>query len=273
MTTNKQDRKEQWEKNHVQRALDYHNKKYETNIEIRDKAINVYPNLRKQGRQLHWDWVCRDTKTGDEIAIEVKKLTDEKLEVRYNTLVDVLEEIKNDLSNKLPGTFLLSISISPKTSYLPRGQQNKQKFKDVLREAIFQTAQTLKLEAEQALTPQIIGQLPFALPDSFFCALYKLSDKGSALYKSSGVGGSWSLKLNEHELKKFEELASHANEQLSQATNAKRTILVIIEEGLRMTIPDTVAIAFEQINHASYSQINHIYYVSGEVEEIPLTTP
>ena len=274
MITDKQDKKDRWERKRVQRVLDYHNKKYGTHIEIKDKSIYVYPQLKRQTKQTNWDWVCYDTKTGDEVAVEVKKLTDEKLEVRHNTIWGVLEEIQSDLSNKLLGSFSLGISISPKDYYLPlRGQQNKQKFKEVLCEAIFQTAQRLKLEEEQALTPQIIGQLPFALPDSFFCALCKVSDEGSALYKSSGVVGSWPWQLNEHELKNFEELVSHANEQLGQATNAKRTILVIIEEGLRITIPDTVAMALEQINHASYSQINHIYYISGEeVEEIPLPT-
>ncbi len=270
MAKNKQEKDDGWEREHVQRVLDYHNKKYKKHIAIKGRTTDVYPCLEGQ---LNWDWVCYDTETSEGIAVEVKKLTDERLEVRHNTIGGVLEEIKNGLSNKLPGTFLLSISISPKNYCIPLGeQQNKQKFKNVLCETIFQTAQKLKLEEEQALTPQIIGQLPFALPDSFFCVLCKVSDKGSALYKSSGVMGSWSPRLNEDELEKFEELVSHANKQLGQATNAKRTILVIIEEGLRMTILDTVAMALEQINHASYSQINHIYYISGEkVAEIPLT--
>ncbi len=281
MTKNEQDKRDEWwwERARVQRVLDYYNKKYGTHIEMIDKAINVYPHLRERKRQLHWDWVCRDTETHEEIAVEIKKLTDEKLEVRHNTIGDVLEEIKNDLSNKLPGTFLICISISPKNHYLSfRKQQNKQKFKDVLCEAIFQTAQRLKLEEEQALTPQIIGQLPFALPDSFFCALCKVSDKGSALYKSSAVLGSWSPRLKEHELKKFEQLVSHANnEQLKlakQEFSAKETFLVIIVEGLRQAIPETVAMALEQINHNSYSYIDHLYYVSVEkVVEIPLPTP
>lgn len=272
MNETQQDRKDEWEKKRVQRVLDYHNRKYGTHIVIKDRTTKIYPHLEGQ---LNWDWVCYDTKTGEEIAVEVKKLTDEKLEVRHNTIGDVLEEIKNDLSNKLPGSFSLDISISPEDYYLPLwGQHSKQKFKSVLCEVIFKAAQTLKLEEERGLTPQLIGQLPFALPESFFCALCKVSDKGSALYISSGVIGSWSPRLNEHELKNFEELVSHANEQLKQATNAKQTFLVIIEEGLRLTIPDTVAMALEQINPDSYSHINHIYYVSGEkVVEIPPLTP
>lgn len=272
MARTTQDRKDEWEREHVQRALDVHNKEYGTHIVIKGKTQKIYPELKGKS---DWDWVCYDEETGEEIAVEVKKITDEKLEVRHNTIGDVLEEIKNDLSNKLPGSFSLGISISPKDDYLPlRGQHSKQKFKSVLCEAIFKTAQTLKLKEERGLTPQIIQQLPSALPKSFFCALYKVSDKGSALYISSGITGSWSTRLNEHELKNFEERVSGANEQLKQATNAKQTLLVIIEEGLRLTIPDTVAMALEQINPDSYSHINHVYYVSGKkVVEISLPIP
>ena len=99
MAGTKQDRKEEWERKRVQRVLDYHNKKYKTHIAIKGRATDVYPYLKDQ---LNWDWVCYDIETGDEVAVEVKKLTDEKLEVRHNTIGDVLEEIKNDLSNKLP---------------------------------------------------------------------------------------------------------------------------------------------------------------------------
>ena len=278
MTANKQARKDEWERKRVKRVLDYHNKKYGTHIEIKDKSIYVYPQLKRQTKQTNWDWVCYDTKTGDEVAVEVKKLTDEKLEVRHNTIWGVLEEIQSDLSNKLPGSFSLGIIISPKDYYLPlRGQHNKQKFKEVLCEAIFQTAQRLKLEEEQAITPQIMGQLPFALPDPFFCALNKLSDEGSALYISSRVTGSWSLKLNERELENFEQKISHANEQLKVAKkefNVKETFVVIIEEGFRITHPSTIPEAFKNINRNSYSHADHAYYVSGEeVVEIPIPPP
>ena len=271
----KQDRKEEWERERVQRVLNYHNKKYKIHIAIKGRATDVYPHLKEQKKQFNWDWVCHDTKTDDEIAVEVKRITDEKLEVSYNTIWDILYEVKNDLLNRLPGTFLLSIDISCKNYYLPiRGQQNKQRFKDILCEAIFQTAQKLKLEEDRGLIPQIREKLPFALPDSFSCGLIKVNDEGSMLQLGSSVGGSWSPRLKKYELKEFGKMVSHANEQLGQATNAKRTILVIIEEGLRMAIPETVAVALEQINPDSYSQINHIYYVSGKkVEEIPLPTP
>ncbi|MFC1955103.1 hypothetical protein ACFLWZ_00950 [Chloroflexota bacterium] len=43
MTTNKQDKKDRWERKRVQRVLDYHNKKYVAGIEIKGKSIDIYP--------------------------------------------------------------------------------------------------------------------------------------------------------------------------------------------------------------------------------------
>ena len=263
-----------WERKHVQHVLDFHNKKYGTHIVIRGKTQEVYPQLKGKS---DWDWVCRDTETNEGIAVEVKRLTDEMLEVRHNTIRNISEEIQNDLSGKLPGTFFLSISIPPNYHLPFKGQQDRQKFKDVLCEAIIQTAQALKLGEDSGLISQMNGKLPFALPHLFSCDLKKYSDEGSALCKSSGITGFWSPKLDEQELEKFDQLVSHANEQLKLAIlefNVKKTILVVIDEGLRITNHDTIPEAFKSISRNSYSHIGHAYCVSGEeVTEIPLPTP
>jgi len=277
MTADKQDKKYRWGKEHVQRVLDYHNEKYVTRIEIKGKTQDIHPDLKGKS---DWDWVCYDTETDNEVAVEVKKLTDPKLERRDNIIWQLLEEIRNDLSNKLPGTFTLYIDV-PKNFYFPIGKTKelriRQEFKNALCKAICETAQRLKLGEDRGLTPHITGQLPFALPNSFFCALQKMSDEGSVLVLGSGVTDFWPGKLNEHEFKKFEQLVSHANnEQLEVAKkefNVKETFLVVICEGLRLANPYTVTDAFKRINPDSYSQINHVYYVSGKkVVEIPLPT-
>ncbi len=273
MARTKQDTKDKWERKRVQRVLDYHNKKYRVHIKIKGKTTDVYPNLK--GR-LNWDWVCSDAQTGDEVAVEVKRLTDPKLEERWNIMWQLLEEVRDNISNELPGSFLLHFNI-PRKYYLQlRGQLNRQEFKNILCKVIYETAQRLQLGEEKGLTPQIIEQLPFSLSDCFF-SLYKYRDEGSALGLGSGVTGFWSTRLSEHELKRFEQLVSDANKQLNVAKkkfNVKDTFLVFIDEGLRLANPYTVADAIKRINHDSYSQINYIYYVSGEkVEEIPLPTP
>lgn len=267
MSRTKPDEKDKWERERVQRVLDCHNKKYGTNIEIKGKSADVYPDLKGE---LNWDWVCYDTKTGDEIAIEDKRLTDPKLEEKGNIIWQLLEEVRDSLSNpqKLSGTFYLYVDF-PKDYYLPFNEQsNKREFKNLLYEAIYKTAQRLKLGEKEDLKPKIIGQLLFSLPDRFLCCLYKFGDEGSVIGLGSGSTGWSSRELDEHELKEFETLVSHANTQLSQA-NVKETFLVIIEEGRRITYPDTVSDALKRINRADYSHINHIYYVSGEeVKEV-----
>lgn len=265
MTTENQDK---WERTRVQRVLDYHNKKYVTNIEIKGKATDIYPQLVGQ---LNWDWTCYDTETSDEIAVEVKRQTDETLELKRSTIREVLKEIGNDLSNKLPGIFSLSIDIT-QDYHLPFDKpKNRRQLKNVLYKTIFESAQKLKVGETEELESKIVKQLPFALPDISSIRLQKYSDVVSALYIFSGIPGAWSLKLNKSELADLEEQISQANDQLKQATNAKATILIIIEERERITDYVTDASALKQINHDSYSHINHIYYVSFEkVEEIPL---
>ena len=83
MDKTKQDRRKEWQRKRVQRTLDYHNMKYGTNITIKGKTRDVYPILRGES---DWDWVCYDTKTGNEIALEVKRLMDEKLEKRQDII-------------------------------------------------------------------------------------------------------------------------------------------------------------------------------------------
>ncbi|MFC1955104.1 hypothetical protein ACFLWZ_00955 [Chloroflexota bacterium] len=118
----------------------------------------------------------------------------------------LLGEIRDNISNELPGIFLLNFGI-PKNFPLPIGKmkdmRNRQEFKNILCKVIYETAQRLQLGEEKGLTPQIIEQLPFSLSDCFF-SLHKYRDEGSALGLGSSVMGFWPLRLDEHELKIFE---------------------------------------------------------------------
>ena len=257
--TTKQSAKDKWERKRVQRVLDYHNEKCGAHIEIKGKTQDVRPDLKGKS---DWDWVCYDIETGDEIAVEVKRITDPKLEGKENIMWQLLEEIKDCLSSKLPDIFFLSVDI-PTDYCLPFNKQNKEEFMRVLSQAIYRTAQKLKSGETEDLAPQITAQLPFALPNSFFVTLYKHNDEGNALYKGSGFTGSASICFTNSELKEFERLVSHANKQLKNA-NVKETFLVLIEEGHRPKDPPEVAEAFTNINAESYSEIRHVYFIRGE---------
>lgn len=264
MVKTKRDRKEEWEREHVQRVLDYHNKKY--GIQIKGRTTKVYPHLK---RQLSWDWVCYDPRTGDEIALEVKKLTDTKSEERANIVWQLLEEVSDSLLREVPGTFFLSIDI-PKGYYLPLNEQNKQELRNLLYELIYETAQRLKSGEEENLEDEILRRLSFKLRNDCSFTLTKLSDEGSAIYKSSGIIGWDSISFDELELEKFEQLVSYANTQLKVA-HTDKTVLILIEEGFRPIDPPEIAEAFTKVKPESYSKIGQVYFIRGdEVTEIPL---
>ncbi len=269
MTETKQDSKNNWEKKRVQRVLDNHNTKYKTHLLIKDKSENVYPHLKGQ---MNWDWVCYDTETEDEIAIEVKRITNPKLEEKSNILWQLLEKVQKSLSENgiLTGTFLISFDIPRDSSLLFGGKENRQELQDTLYRTICEVSQVLNPGDEKDLIPQIQEQLSFKLPDSTSSILHKLSDQGSIIIKSPGMIGAESIDFDATELEEFKQLISYANEQLRKS-NTKKTILVLIEEGYRPKDPPEVAEAFTKIDPISYSHINNIYFVSGEeVAEITL---
>ena len=243
----------------MKRALDYHNDKYKTHIVIKGKATDVYPNLRGQS---NWDWVCCDEKTSDEIAVEVKRLTDPELEELGNIIWQILIKVKGILSNELPGIFYLHVN-APKNYVLPLKQENVKELTDVLRDVIYNASQKLHLNSKKDLKPKINKKLSFSLPNGFRCILHKIDNKGSMLTFDSGQTGWKPPEFTESELEKFEELVSTANEQLKKA-DVQETFLVFIEEGYRPINARDITKALESLKPASYSDIKYVYLVSGE---------
>ncbi len=249
----------------MQRALDYHNKKYGTHITIEGKTQDVRPDLKGKS---DWDWVCHDTETGNKVAVEVKEITREGVEAKSEAIYNLLHEIRKSLQNELPGSFSLFVTINSDYDFPFKKQaKNKQLFKKALSKAIMATVLRLDVEQKEDITPQISKEIPFVLPITIFFDLYKINDKNSMLVLERLVGGSPA------KLKKFEQRVSGANKQLKVA-NVEETLLVFVEEGFNPTEPTEVAEAFKNINSASYSEIRHVYFIRGkEVAEIPLPTP
>lgn len=274
MTKTKQDRKEAWEREHVQSVLDSHNKKYRTQIQIKDKTTKVYPHLEGQ---LNWDWVCYDTETGEEIVVECKSLTDQRLQQTGNITWQFLEEIRNNLPDKLPGTYRLFVNI-PNGYYLPlKGYQNKKDLLDLLCTTIHRTATKLQVGEEADLKRKIrlllqidkkIGK-KFSMPNMF--KLRKTSNDGSRLEFGFGQTYWQSYDFEDAELNEFEGLVSQANTQL-QIANVKDTFLVLIEVHSAKE-PQVIAGALKRINPNSYSEIKYVYFTGyGKAAEIPLPT-
>jgi hypothetical protein len=251
----------------VQRVLDYHNSSHGTHIIIKGRAEEIYPDLKGQ---LNWDWVCFDEEAGKEIAVEVKRVTDEYLEERQDIIWRVLEEVCHELSGKVSGTFVLSVMIPVK--YMPFKRQQKNLFKNTLVTLILKVKSHKIREGQSInLLPGISKKISFKLPDSSAIHLTKLSAQNSVVYKGSGCLRWRSPQPTTEELKKLEGLVGHANyRQLSQACNATERFLVIINQGFGIN-SHMVAKAFGSITPNCYSNIDRVYYVSGEsVSEIPL---
>jgi hypothetical protein len=265
----KRNNKNVWEKEHVQRVLNYHNNKYGTQIKIKDKSDDVYTHLKGQ---TNWDWVCQDTKTNDEIAVEVKRITNPKLEEKSHILWQLLEEVQKSLNESgiLKGTFHISCDVPRDSSLLFGGKKNRQELRDTIYRTICEVSRVLNPGDENNLIPLIQRQISFKLPDSTSLTLHKLSDQESTISKGSGMTGFESPNFNLKEIEKFEHLIQKANEQL-EMSKAKKTFLVLIEEGYRPINPDEIKEAFYKIEPTSYSQISNVYFVRGEeVTEITL---
>lgn len=253
-TTNKD--KLKWEREHVVRVLQYHDNKYGTCIAIKGKSEDIYPELKGQ---LNWGWVCWDTKTNEEIAIEVKRITTSYGEELGNTIRQILSEVKSNLLNKLPGTFLLDINV-PQNCIIP-SHANRRNLVDTLTVGIQKTALSLNLCDERDLIPTVAPRLSFNLPELFTCILHKTSNEGNQLTLSSGQIFVESINFSDSELIKFEQLVSTANSQLQKA-KTKRTFLLLIEEGHRPIDPPAIEHAFTQIDSENYSHIKHVFFVS-----------
>ncbi len=277
MATTTEDRKEKWEREHVRRVLDYHNEKHGTHITIVDKTQAVRPDLKGKS---DWDWVCYYIETGEEIAVECKSLRDKLLQEKGKITWGFLEEVRNNLQGKLPGTYHLFPNISNGYSLPLRGQQDKKALLDLLCTTIHRTATKLQVGEETDLKRRIklllqikkkIGKR-FYIPDTILFKLRKISNDGSLL--TFGFGQTYGIfhDFDDTELNEFERLVSKANTQL-QIANVKDTFLVLIEVHSAKE-PQVIAEALKRINPNSYSQIKYVYFTGyGKVAEIPLPTP
>ena len=261
-----------WERNQVQDILDHHNSKY--GVQIKGRAAIIYPQLENQ---LGWDWVCYDPKAGDEIALVVKRLTEESPEEMGDIIRVVLGELEDSLAGKLTGTFSLDVEI-PGDYCFPRKndkiQWNKiHEFRNLLASVIYDKAPTLRLEEQRDLTTQITNKLSFALPESFRCRLKKTAYEGSVLIISPEQTGCLAPGYSDNEIEKFEHLVSQANGQLRMA-GARQKWLVLIEEGDRPVDSAAVAEGLARISPENRSEITRFYCLGGgEVVEIMLPSP
>jgi len=252
--------KEELQEQYVQCVLDYHNKKYGGNISIVGWCEDVYPGLRDR----HWDWVCHDDTSGNEVAVEVKKLTISHLEEKAAILWTIGCQLRTELSNELPGTFLLTVDI-PEQNLDLHGSK-KPMLKSAIKEVISKVAQNLHTTEEQNLTEELKYRLPAIFPQDCNFSLKKLSNDGSRLSLLSGR--TWlapSKKLEGDEFAEFRKLIRKANTQLAEAQRKgiSETFLILVEMGYSGADADALQDTLSCLDPTDYSYIKYIYRVDS----------
>jgi len=251
---------ESWQKPYIQRVLDYHNKKHGTSIAITGRYEEIYSKLQDEHS---WDWVCHDKSNGDEIAIEVKRLTDPHLQERFSVLYQTCRELSGELSGNLKGTFLLFIDISEEQQFDLKGA-NKQRIKENLKELILKEAQSLGTGSEKDLTTELRALLPKVLPQDCYFKLHKFDNEGS--YLAPDVGVAWSApseELQGKDLVEFQKLVQSANQQLAEAKakGISDTFLIIVEIWFSGAEADIIQETLHHLEPRNFCFIKHIYHV------------
>ena len=249
---------ELWQKPHVDGVLSHHNSTYGANLVVEGRYESAYGHV-KSGRK--WDWVCRDSLTGLEAAVEVKKLTKEDLEEHHSILWhEIGDSLKNSLSGKLPGTFVLSIAMTGKRKLPVLRKATREKLIAHLEEEIRSVAPDLKPGENYDFARQFKPELNPALSVS----VMKLDDSGAELYLSSTTI-QWGSLLKDNELfTTLEKLLKDADKQLSEAKSRgiQQTFLIIVEQLLFGSEIYKVQDALCQLSPQDCPDINFCYLVS-----------
>lgn len=247
---------ELWQKPHVERVLSHHNASHGTNLIVEGRYESVYGHVKSSRK---WDWVCRDSMTGLEAAVEIKRLTTEDLEERHSILrQEIGGTLRNLLSGKLPGTFVLSIATTEKRPVLPK--VNKRKLIAHFEKEIKSKAPDLKAGENYDFAMQLNPELKPAL----FVSIRKLDDSGAELYLSSTTI-QWGSLLKDNELfTTLEKLLKDADKQLSEAKSRgiQQTFFIIVEQLLFGSEIYKVQDALCQLALQDCADIDFCYLVS-----------
>jgi len=246
---------EEWQKPYVECVLSHHSACYGTNLVLTGWYESVYGCLRA-GKK--WDWVCRDSLTDAEGAVEVKELTRKDLQERHSILWEEIgEPLENSLSGKLPGTFVLDIRMTEERPAL--GDTTKRKLIAHLEEEIKSIAPALKLGESYDLASQFEPKLKPALAVS----VTKHHDSGSKLHRGMTFAHWGELLKGNELLGVLNGLFQQANSQLAEAKSRgiQQTFFIIVQRLLGESEVDEVQNVLCQLPPHGFSDIEFCYWV------------
>ena len=253
---------EDWQRPYVQRALDCHNKQYVTDIAVRDRYEEFYPEAKDK----NWDWVAVDKNNSGQVAIEVKQLTNPQLQGRFSELDKICHELSSELSSHLKGVYILSTGVSEEEHFDLKGA-NKQRFKENLRELILKEAQTLETGGKKDLATELRVRLSGVLPQGCYFKLQKLNSEAS--YLDTGVNVSWggpSRELRGKHLDEFCKLVKSANDQLAvaKARDISDTFLIILDIGYVGARASVLQNTLRSFDPSEFPHIKFLYLVGAD---------
>lgn len=260
--------RELWQKNHLKKVLSYHNETYGTHFALQNRCKDLFPELAASQR---WDWVCLDSNTNIQAAIEVKRITKESKHREYNVLEKtVCSQLESTLSKQLRGTYRLLISTDAQVLNLQGNTIGH--LSDVLSEIVQEEAPKCEVGRSHDLSDLLQERLPEILPPDVIVELSKIKNETSILVVELMTGGSApSGKLEGQYLDEFKRLIKHANQQLHEAKNVglPTAFLVLLDlMYFLMAEPDVIQSTYHEIEPDDRDNIDYAYYVQNAVTQI-----
>jgi len=252
----------------VRWAVEAHNATYHTDFSVVGQARNIYPRLKNNS---NWDWVCRDSVSGEEAAIEVKKLTAELAEKTHGELTKVAQEICTEVRDRLQGVFSLFVYL-PNPDFVVGNKAQRERLVEVIATFVIEVSndlpagetKTRKVDADRRLSDVLPAGTWLDLHRHDRVKLKPADRQPNYLHVSFDWGLSAATRtLADKELDEFRCLIAKANKQLGVAKQKgiPETFLILVEISFSGAAPDAVKNTLDDLAPDTYSNINHIYLV------------
>ena len=258
------------EKAVVRIALECHNSAYSTAFSLRDRAEDIFPELRGQK---NWDWVCIDDASRIEGAIEVKRLTRELPESVHGFLRKVGQVVSEMVQGRLQGAFLLYVGMLHPSVGMDR--RTRLELVGGLAGVVSEMAINVSVDKTLTIKVRENRQLSEVLPQGSWLDLHRIDPSRlkpeARLTNFLHVEFGWASmgateRLTGDERVEFRKLVRKADEQFAVAKERgiEETFLVLAELGYSGAAPDAIKRTVYSLNPSDYSHIKHIYLVGFE---------
>lgn len=260
--------KEAWTVGFVRRVLEAHNAAYHTNFTVCGRAESMYPCLHGE---TNWDWVCKESASGIEAAMEVKELTRQLPKQTYSELQKVAPKVNTEVRGQFQGLLTLSVDL-PGPEFKVGGLAQRKNLVEHLARFVLENAKEVPDNKTKAAVVEAGDQLSEVLPPGTWLDLYrhdpaKLKPAARQLNHLAvnfgwGMFGATQI-LTGEELGEFRSLINKANQQLGVAKQKgiPETLLVLVEIGFSAASPDAVKDTLDWLAPSTCPNINHIYLV------------